>query len=81
VDEVEMGLETWIFSAGCFPGAEQLTQEGSSKTTKYLIALLAFVGLMLAGCSDEQQSPVTSVAPNKGRPPQKVIIISHTGHD
>ena len=29
------------------------------KTLKCVIVLLAFVGLSLVGCSDEQQSPVT----------------------
>jgi len=31
------------------------------KTTKFLFVLFSFVGLWLAGCSDELQSPVTPI--------------------
>ena len=47
------------------------------KTTKFFIVLLAFVGLALVGCSDEQQSPVT---PIDQASLEKVIIINFTSN-
>jgi len=45
------------------------------KTTKFFIILLAFVGLSLVSCSDEQQSPVTPI--DQGSL-EKVIITNFT---
>jgi hypothetical protein len=44
------------------------------KTTKFLFVLLAFVGLMMSGCTDEQ-SPVAPIDQNSL---EKVIIIPFT---
>lgn len=48
------------------------------KTTKFFIVLFAFVGVMLVGCSDEPQSPVT---PADQGSLNKVTITYHTGND
>ena len=45
------------------------------KTTKFLLVLFSFVGLWLAGCSDEPQSPVT---PTEQGSLDKVTIINIT---
>jgi len=45
------------------------------KTTKFLFVLFSFVGLWLAGCSDELQSPVTPI--DQGSL-EKVIITNFT---
>ena len=45
------------------------------KTTKFLLVLFSFVGLWLAGCSDEPQSPVT---PKDQVSLEKVTIIDIT---
>ncbi|MCK7522807.1 MAG: hypothetical protein MZV64_36580 [Ignavibacteriales bacterium] len=45
------------------------------KTKKFLFVLFAFVGLWLAGCSDEPQSPVT---PTDQVSLEKVTIIDIT---
>lgn len=48
------------------------------KTTKFLFVLFAFVGLWLAGCSDEPQSPVS---PTDQSSLAKDIIREFTGTD
>jgi len=45
------------------------------KTTKFLFVLLAFVGLLLVGCSDELHSPVTPIDQSSL---EKVIITNFT---
>lgn len=46
--------------------------------TKFLVALIILVGLLLAGCSDEQQSPV---APTDQGSLEKVTMIYFTSAD
>ena len=51
------------------------------KTSHCVMAILALVGLMLAGCSDQQQSPISPVCSNVPGSLQKVETLQYTGYD
>jgi hypothetical protein len=48
------------------------------KTVKFIIALFSFVGFMLVSCSDESQTPVSSIDQSSL---DKVTITYHSGND